>query len=281
MVDVVAVVNTLKSEVLYLRTIDSIQVDTSTITIGSNAVTVRCRIADREGEWLAKCYVCHRDNLRAIYSDAYYEAELGIYSLFGSIEYVDLVLQPWVEGRSLDTLLGDSRADYARLSRAFDTMALQLVSMPYAHGDIKPENIIVGDDYVMRLVDYDAAWFPGLGYCSVEEMGTENYRHPLRTYDCCYKSIDDYSIALVSVMLASLAVGREVMEPLLRPDKSLFTPSLAIKGRDEVLSQATALLREYGDMAHCRMAEALQRSFVSIYGLHDALHEACEANPNI
>lgn len=267
MVSILAIMSTFRAPVLYLRTLEQLWIDHDTITAGSNSVTARCRVFGREGQWLIKCYVTPRHNLSAIYGDAYYEKEFGIYSITGVIEYVDAVVLPWVEGQPLDSLIGRSSTNYALMSRSFDAMALRQLNSDIAHGDIKPENIIVKADGSMELIDFDAAWLPSLRGRQADEIGTPGYRHPYRTKECFNEYIDDYAIAIISVMLASLAVARDEMEPMLKPDNTLFTPEKAINGQDEVLIHATNILLECGDAAHYHMAMALQRIFIGIHAL--------------
>lgn len=259
----------MRQRVLYLRTIDQLWIDQSTISVGSNSVTARCRVMGREGEWLVKCYVRKRANLKAIYQDAYYEQELGIYSIVGTIEYADIVLLPWVEGTPLDTLLGKATTDYAALSREFDSMALRLLESEISHGDVKPENIIVGTDGFMQLIDFDGAWLPTMSSSSVDEIGTEGYRHPLRDKNYLHRAIDDYPICVVSLMLATLAADRETFEPLLNSDMTLFNPQLAIKRKDPVLLRAADMFLERGDVVRYRMANDMQAIFVAISNIRD------------
>lgn len=274
MVDYVSIINTMRQRVLYLRTIDQLWIDHSTIAVGSNSVTARCRVMGRDGEWLVKCYVRKRRNLKAIYKDAYYERELGIFSIMGTIEYADIVLLPWVEGTPLDRLLGSTTTDYSALSRAFDSMALSLLDSEYAHGDVKPENIIVRADGSMQLIDFDGAWLPSMKSCEADEIGTDGYRHPHREKGYLHKAIDDYPICVVSLMLATLAADRETFAPMLNSDMTLFNPRLAIARKDRVLLRAADMFLERRDVARYRMARDMQDIFVVISNLRDYLRFA-------
>ncbi|MBR5197089.1 MAG: hypothetical protein IKW42_02595, partial [Alistipes sp.] len=52
---------------------------------------------------------------------------------------------------------GSGKCGYTSISRAFDELALEVLSAEYAHGDISPDNIIIVGD-AMRLIDLDTRW---------------------------------------------------------------------------------------------------------------------------
>lgn len=99
MASILNIITTLRSKVIYLRTIDHVWVEGDTISVGNNAVTARCRVMGREGNYLIKCYHRTKPNLERLYGENAYPGELGIYSIDGRMEYIDIVLLPWVEGK--------------------------------------------------------------------------------------------------------------------------------------------------------------------------------------
>ena len=222
MASILNIINTLRNKIIYLRTIDHIWIDADTIKAGNNAVTARCRIMGREGDWLIKCYYRPKQNLKSLYGDNIYEKELGVYSIDGKMEYIDILLMPWVDGEPLESLIRNEKSNYQELSKAFDRFALELLEAEYAHGDIKPDNIIVSSDLQMRAIDLDAMWRPDINNYPLE-IGTQAYRHPRRTHNYFKKAIDDYPLALISTTLAALALDRDI-EKMLNGDKTLFTP---------------------------------------------------------
>ena len=95
----------------------------------------------------------------------YLPEELYIYGPDGEGAWYDTVLTEWADGDSLGyavrrALHHRDTERMAALSRGFDAMVAALLSMPWAHGDLKPGNITVGTDGTMRLLDYDACTFP-------------------------------------------------------------------------------------------------------------------------
>lgn len=279
MASIINIINTLRNSHFHLRTLDHMWVDHDTICSGNNAVTARCSVIGRQGYWLIKCYFRKKNNLKAIYGDNYYCNELGIYSPTGCIEYIDIVLLPWVEGVPLNRFIGNPTTDYRALSRAFDKLALQLLESEYAHGDIKPDNIIVGHNLEMSLIDLDAMWRPEFGNSLPTECGTAAYQHPKRKLNYYNKFIDDYPLAIISSMLAALALDRE-LEHKLDKDKILFDSDECIYGDSRILSRVIDLFDKHNDMAHKQIAIGLRSSSLMIYGLHKMFYTALNGNDN-
>lgn len=271
MVDITSIRNTLSASVIQLRTLDWMKVDIDSMSYGNNAVTARCKLPDREGWYLVKCYFRPKHHLAAIYGDSYLPKELGVYTIQGNIEYIDIVLLPWVEGHPLDSIIGSDNADYASLSRSFDRLARTLLDSDGAHGDIKPENIIVTADGQMVTIDHDASWSSKLNGTTTEEIGTPIYCHP-RNYDIGrHRSADDFPIALISIALAALSIDREAMHGYIKEDKSLFDPAAVVSGTNVAMNRAIEIFSQSGDAAHYRIASALKGCYPTIYGLGDWL----------
>lgn len=274
MISVISIKSALNAKKLNTRTLSNISVDTHTIAAGNNAVSARCTIGGREGDWLIKCYFRNKPHLSEIYGDAYYPKELNVRSINGDSNYIDVVIMPWAPGQPLDWYIGRPGIDYAQLSREFDILALKTLDAPYAHGDVKPENIIVDSDYKMTLIDFDAMWRPELSITRPTEIGTLAYRSPNRDASDFNKYIDDYSFALISTALAALALDREAMEKHIKPDKSIFTPKNCIIKRDVALDEAKRILLEHNDVAHYRIAMGLETTCIAIYRLRDLFYHA-------
>jgi DNA-binding helix-hairpin-helix protein with protein kinase domain len=92
------------------------------------------------------------------------------------------------------------------LARNFDILCGELLAQEWAHGDLKPENIVVASDGGMTPVDCDAMWIPAFAGRRACELGTPPYRHPERDESWFDKRIDDYSIKFISAALHALAL---------------------------------------------------------------------------
>lgn len=167
-----------------------------------------------------KCYLSPRTNIDKILTDDniisspllvpshLYKDEFVIILSDGTKSCHDVVISPWIAGGTLDDAISlavrerDVEALVA-LAERFDRFALTLLDAPFAHGDVKPENIVIAENGEFRLIDIDAVWTPALTCC--EELGTAEYQHPRRDEKLFGPHIDDYSIALISVALHALA----------------------------------------------------------------------------
>lgn len=156
--------------------------------------------------------------------------------------YIDVAIYPHIEGNTLDYTLrraafNHNTVELEHLAHSFTRLALDILSSPWRHGDLKPENIIVCPDGQMRLIDLDALYHPTLSPSG--EVGTVGYVHPLRgkAYD---SHIDDYSIALIGVALYALAIEPTLIEQY--PNCELIiNPNEAIEGRSSALAAVVEL----------------------------------------
>ena len=92
---------------------------------------------------------------------------------------VDLIVE-YVPGRPLDELTADDRADFRRSARLVEQVAEGLAEVHACgllHRDIKPQNIILGDDGVPRLVDFGLA-VPVASEALQEVSGSPRYMAP-------------------------------------------------------------------------------------------------------
>lgn len=178
---------------------------------GNAAVSFVVRYEERR--YMLKCYTRRNDRLSAIYGEAFRPKELCVIDIAGRYHWVDCLLMEYVEGRSLDEVLATvtTAEEYAALAEAFDRMALDILRSERAHGDLKPENIIVGEDGRMIAIDWDAAFVPAFAGCQALETGTAAYQHPMRDMSFYDKHVDDYSIAFISTLLHLAAVRPESM----------------------------------------------------------------------
>lgn len=72
-----------------------------------------------------------------------------------------------------------------------------------AHLDIKPENLVIGSDFNLKLIDFDLCYQEGDE--SLQGNGTKNYRAPeLRDYSCENPDLADiYSMGVILFCLKS------------------------------------------------------------------------------
>ena len=132
-------------------------------SVGNSVLVVQVMC---EGKRMAmRIYMRPNANLRAIYGDSYYPKELLVSSSCDVFGLADVVLCDWKEGVSLQSKieeLAHKPDKMAALSQMFEEFALSLLGEKWAHGDLKPENIIFSKDG-LSLIDFDAMYCEGFG----------------------------------------------------------------------------------------------------------------------
>lgn len=121
-----------------------------------------------------------------------------------------VLLMDWVEGKTLDKYLRENLEDkYAleMLAYRFSQLAQWLIPQSFAHGDLKPDNILVREDGTLVLVDYDGMYVPAMKGQMARELGSPDFRHPQRTENDFDEHIDDFP--LISILLSLVVISKE------------------------------------------------------------------------
>ena len=207
-----------------------------------------------------RVYVKPHRNLQAIYGDAFYPKELLVSTINDNMGLADVVLCDWHEGVTLQTKIEELYLKPAKmelLSRLFEEFAVSLLGERWAHGDLKPENIIF-ENGTLRLIDFDATYREGFMPDDCAELGTRQFQHPMRNKSNFDKRIDDYPIALIATVLAALVYEPKLGASIKNNDYLLIQPSLAVAGLDALLERIERLFAERGDVRHYRIARLLR-----------------------
>lgn len=159
---------------------------------------------------------------------SYLEDELFVDTTQGNISNFPIVVMDWAEGVTLDNYLKAHLHDsYALqlLAYRFCRMAAWLLSQPFAHGDLKPDNILVKKDGSLVLVDYDGIFVPALQGENASELGSPDFRHPLRTEASFNEHIDDFAIASIALSLKAIALQPALYNQFATADRLLLSAS--------------------------------------------------------
>ena len=138
----------------------------------------------------------------------YFEKELFVDTDQTTEAEFPVLLMDWVEGKTLDKYLRENLDDkYAleMLAYRFSQLAQWLIPQPFAHGDLKPDNILVREDGTLVLVDYDGMYVPAMKGQKARELGSPDFRHPRRTKDNFDETVDDFAIATILFSLNHIA----------------------------------------------------------------------------
>ena len=160
-----------------------------------------------------------------ITSVKYLEKEMFVDSNCENEEF-PVLLMDWIEGETMETYIADNYTDthaMAMLCYRFCKMAAWLRSQSFAHGDIKPDNIMVRPDGTLTLVDYDGMFVPAMKGQKSPTIGTKDFSHPLRTIDDFDETIDDFALASIALSLKAISLNPSLLQTYGASDRLLFS----------------------------------------------------------
>lgn len=160
-----------------------------------------------------------------ITSVKYLEKELFVDSNCEDEEF-PVLLMDWIEGETMETYVAANYTDTHAMSMLcyrFCKMAAWLRSQSFAHGDIKPDNIMVRPDGTLTLVDYDGMFVPAMKGQKSPTVGTKDFSHPLRTIDDFDETIDDFALASIALSLKAISLNPSLLDEYGASDRLLFS----------------------------------------------------------
>ena len=207
-------------------------------------VAVKCFLKEQEGR--AESYQLIAQELAYTSSSfltpfRYLDKEIFVESQSTNDEEFPVVLMDWVEGETLDRYIQSHLADpnaLRLLAFQFSRLASWLLSQPFAHGDLKPDNILVRSDGTLTLVDYDGMYVPAMEGTAARELGSPDFRHPLRTAERFNEHIDDFPLAVILLSLKALSLSPTLWNTYGASDRLLFSAS------------------DYRDLSSCALLQA-------------------------
>ena len=160
-----------------------------------------------------------------ITSVKYMEKELFVDSQCEEDEF-PVLLMDWVEGETMETYIAANYHNQSAMSMLcyrFGKMAAWLRSQSFAHGDVKPDNIIIRPDGSLTLVDYDGMFVSSMKGSKSPTVGTKDFCHPLRTMDDFDETIDDFSLASIALSLKAISMNSTLLDTYGASDRLLFS----------------------------------------------------------
>ena len=212
-------------------------------------VAVKCFLKEQEGR--AESYQLIAQELAYTSSSfltpfRYLDKEIFVESQSTNDEEFPVVLMDWVEGETLDRYIQshlDEPNALRLLAFQFSRLASWLLSQPFAHGDLKPDNILVRSDGTLTLVDYDGMFVPAMEGTAARELGSPDFRHPLRTAERFNEHIDDFPLAVILLSLKALSLSPSLWNTYGASDRLLFSAA------------------DYRDLSSCALLQAFPPLF--------------------
>ncbi|MDE6226952.1 MAG: protein kinase [Muribaculaceae bacterium] len=129
---------------------------------------VKCFTKDQQGR--DESYRKIADEMEVVSSSyilplRYLENELFVDSDQCDCEEFPVVVMEWVEGETLDAYLMrnlNDKYELEMLSYRFNRMSAWLLAQPFAHGDLKPDNILVRKDGSLVSQDRRESFSPAM-----------------------------------------------------------------------------------------------------------------------
>ena len=189
---------------------------------------LKCFTEEQEGR--ADAYRQIADELDMVDSSyitsvKYMEKELFVDSQCEEDEF-PVLLMDWVDGETMEAYIAANYHNQSAMSMLcyrFGKMAAWLRSQSFAHGDVKPDNIIVRPDGSLTLVDYDGMFVPSMKGSQSPTIGTKDFSHPLRTVDDFDETIDDFSLASIALSLKAISMKSTLLDIYGASDRLLFS----------------------------------------------------------
>ena len=188
---------------------------------------LKCFTEEQEGR--AEAYRQIADELGFVDSSyitsvKYLDKEIFVDSSCEEDEF-PVLLMDWIDGETMESYIAENYQDnytMAMLCYRFCKMAAWLRSQPFAHGDIKPDNIMVRPDGSLTLVDYDGMFVPAMKGQKSPTIGTKDFSHPLRTVDDFDETIDDFALASIALSLKAISMNSKLLDTYGASDRLLF-----------------------------------------------------------
>ena len=210
---------------------------------GAFAVVFKMKDEQTGKCYALKCFTEEQEGRAEAYRQIADELEFVDSSYITSVKYLDkeifvdssceedefpVLLMDWIDGETMETYIAENYQDnyaMAMLCYRFGKMAAWLRSQPFAHGDIKPDNIMVRPDGNLTLVDYDGMFVPAMKGQKSPTIGTKDFSHPLRTVDDFDETIDDFALASIALSLKAISQKPSLLDEYGASDRLLFSES--------------------------------------------------------
>ena len=208
---------------------------------GAFAVVFKMKDEQTGKCYALKCFTEEQEGRAEAYRQIADELEFVGSSYITSVKYLDkeifvdssceedefpVLLMDWIDGETMENYIAENYQDnyaMAMLCYRFCKMAAWLRSQPFAHGDIKPDNIMVRPDGNLTLVDYDGMFVSAMKGQKSPTIGTKDFSHPLRTVDDFDERIDDFALASIALSLKAISMNSKLLDTYSASDRLLFS----------------------------------------------------------
>lgn len=192
---------------------------------GEKNYAIKCFLKEQKGRKEAYNQIC--DYMSGIHkkhfvSTSYYEKELFVDTNQTEENEFPVLLMDWVDGLGLSEYISrnyDNREKMANLYNNIQDMIEWLLTSHLAHGDLKPDNIIVTADGNIVLIDYDGMFVPSMQGQYSRDLGTPQFQYKCRTISDFNEYIDDYAGIYLTLIIKLISIDHKPLEFFLSMNK--------------------------------------------------------------
>ena len=185
---------------------------------GEKNYAIKCFLKEQKGrkeEYNQICDYMSGIHKKHFVSTSYYEKELFVDTNQTEENEFPVLLMDWVDGLGLSEYISrnyDNREKMANLYNNIQDMIEWLLTSHLAHGDLKPDNIIVTADGNIVLIDYDGMFVPPMQGQYSRDLGTPQFQYKCRTISDFNEYIDDYAGIYLTLIIKLISIDHKPLE---------------------------------------------------------------------
>ena len=212
------------------------------MTSGNFAVVLKMKDVKTGKFYALKCFTKEQEERAEAYREITKELENVSSPYILSIRYLEkelfvdtdqttetefpVLLMDWVDGMPLNNYIRQNISEASllrQLSHNFKKLSIWLLSQPFAHGDLKPDNILVKQNGSLVLVDYDGMFVPSMKGETRRELGSPDFQNPHNKAEEFDENIDLFSLVSIFLSLSLIANDSDILVRYGAEDRLLFS----------------------------------------------------------
>lgn len=178
----------------------------------------------------------------------YYEFEQVDSSLAQPVKFSYILMEYAQHGDFFDIIVGNSIYFNETLVRTYFHQLVKGIEALHAKGtahlDLKLENLLMNEDFSLKITDFDLGYLPEDG--KVKTRGTKNFRAPEVLDECCTdpQAADIYSLGIILFMFKTGGIIPFNEEDVDMQRLKLTNPKLFWQRQCEILNKKPAFFSE-------------------------------------
>lgn len=209
---------------------------------GNFAVVFKMKDIETDKLYAVKCFIREQEERQERYREIikvldeikspyfvsahYYDNELFVDTTQDDETEFPVLVMDWVDGLCLDEYMHSIKNDITKresFAYKFQDFVCWLLPKHFAHGDLKPDNIIIDNNGYLKIIDYDGMYVPQMQGMKSREFGSANFRNPIKNELVFDKNIDVFPIVSILLSLNLIRENSNYFLELGQSDRLMFT----------------------------------------------------------